>query len=106
LNIRAKGAVKVVGSGIVYAAVFVTIMKQGGFGNAAAGPFKLIAMGTPGAFALVGLFELFTGIAFSRAAEVWDSLKGWQRGVIGLSVVVFTFALLVGVIVVYGMLTG
>ncbi len=37
---------------------------------------------------LTNLLELVAGVPFKELAARWDSLKGWQRGVIGLSVVV------------------
>src|SRR6266702_25076 len=37
---------------------------------------------------LTNLLELIAGVPFKELAGQWDSLQGWQRGVIGISVVV------------------
>jgi hypothetical protein len=46
-----------------------------------------LGWGIPGAFALAGLVQLVSGVPFSELAARWDSLKGWQRGVLGLLIV-------------------
>lgn len=48
-----------------------------------------LALGTgllPVAWVLAGVIELLTGIPFIQLSNKWDSLAGWQRGLIGLSV--------------------
>lgn len=34
---------------------------------------------------LMHLLELITGVPFTELSNRWDALKGWQRGVIGLT---------------------
>ncbi len=41
------------------------------------------------------LLELITGVPFSELSNRWDSLKGWQRGVIGITVCAFLFTILI-----------
>ena len=51
---------------------------------------------------LKDLLELLTGVRFATLARNWDSLKGWQRGVIGLGVIIgvlLLFAIVVILIV-------
>jgi hypothetical protein len=48
----------------------------------------------PGAIALTGLLELVSGVPFSEWSQRWDSLAGWQRGVLGVLIVA---AALVGI---------
>jgi len=46
---------------------------------------KLIGLGwaVPAAIALVGLVQLVSGVPFTELSRRWDSLAGWQRGVLG-----------------------
>ena len=56
--------------------------------------FALIALGAPVAIGFVGLLEIIVNRPFSEMEEWWNNLKGWQRGVLGLLVVIFAFVLL------------
>lgn len=49
-------------------------------------------LGTP---FLMHLLELLTGVPFTELSNRWDSLKGWQRGVIGFTGVGFLIALII-----------
>jgi hypothetical protein len=44
-----------------------------------------------GAFGLVGLAELALGIPFGELAGRWDSLQGWQRGILGTLILIAAF---------------
>ena len=54
-------------------------------------PIGLAVFAFPGAIGLVGLMEFISGLAFRDWSEKWDSLKGWQRGVLGLLIVIGAF---------------
>ena len=95
MNVRTKGLLKVVGGGIGFALLFATVLKSGLGDPKHGGPFKMIAMGLPGAFGLAGLIELVTGIEFTQLSNAWDGLAGWQRGVLGILVVIGAFALMI-----------
>jgi hypothetical protein len=56
--------------------------------------------GVPGAFALAGLIQFVSGVPFTQLSAKWDSLKGWQRGVLGVIIFVFAVALIFGVLAV------
>lgn len=56
--------------------------------------FALIALGAPVAIGFVGLLEITVNRPFSEMEEWWNNLKGWQRGVLGLLVVIVAFVLL------------
>lgn len=62
----------------------------------------LIAVGLPGALALTGFLELLTGHPFLSLASKWDLLAGWQRGVLGLLVVVLAFGVAGCALVLFG----
>ncbi len=51
-------------------------------------------IGIPGAIALVGLVQLVSGVPFGKLATQWDSLKGWQRGILGTAIVIGAFLIL------------
>lgn len=70
------------------------------------GPFGLLLMVVPGGFALAGLMQSITGVPFADLSNRWNSLKGWQRGLIGFGAFAFCMLLLFGGLVVYGLLTS
>ena len=54
------------------------------------------------AYSCIGLAEIVTGRPFNRLAAAWMELAGWQRGVLGILIVLGAFAfvaLLVALIV-------
>ncbi len=61
--------------------------------------FSMIFIATPGAYGLAGLIECVTGIPFTQIASKWDELQGWQRGILGLGIVILAFILMmVGIV--------
>ena len=54
---------------------------------------RLLVPGFPGVLVLIGLLELTTGAPLSHTASKWDSLKGWQRGILGTLITFAFFAL-------------
>ena len=94
MNVRIAGLMKIVGSGVLYAVLFATVLDEGLEKSSIQGPLALIAVGLPGAIALAGLIELVTGFPFQRASDAWDHLAGWQRGVLGILIVIAAFALM------------
>lgn len=48
----------------------------------------------PGGFALAGAVQLVTGIPFSRLSAQRDSLAGWQRGVLGVAILIAASAVI------------
>jgi hypothetical protein len=60
----------------------------------------------PGAFALAGAMQAITGVSFATIASNWQSLAGWQRGIIGLFIVMVAFALAFACMVIIGELNG
>ena len=57
------------------------------------------AWGIPGAIILVGLLEVVGGVPFIEISSKWDSLKGWQRGILGCLIVVVTPVAILGLFV-------
>jgi len=53
----------------------------------------------PGAIALTGLLELVSGVPFSEWAQRWDSLAGWQRGVLGVLIVAAALAAILALMI-------
>jgi hypothetical protein len=62
-------------------------------------------LAVPVAFAMIGLGQAATGVPFQQLASRWDSLQGWQRGVLGLTIVLVFAALLFGVLAA-GVMSG
>lgn len=47
---------------------------------------------------MIGLGQAGTGVPFRDLAARWDSLKGWQRGVLGITILAVFSALLFGIL--------
>jgi hypothetical protein len=58
-----------------------------------------VGWGIPGAVVLVGLIELIGGVPFMQVSSKWDSLQGWQRGVLGTLIVVVTPLAILGLFI-------
>lgn len=109
MNIRVKGLLQFLGSGLVFGVVIGWFMQQRAIDptfKLPGGIFSLLLMMAPGGFALAGLLQLLTGVPFSELSDRWNALKGWQRGVIGVFSFLLGLALLFGGLVGYGYLTN
>jgi len=60
---------------------------------------SIIVLAVPGVFSLIGLLEILTGVPFQHIARKWDDLAGWQRGILGVTIVVLSFALIFSIFV-------
>ena len=52
----------------------------------------------PVALAMAGLGQAATGVPFRKLSSQWDALLGWQRGVLGVAILLAFAALLCGVL--------
>lgn len=94
-SIRKKGFIKIaigIVAGIAVTYFVFWLQSQGRTPNS----FALIGLGAPVAIGLVGLLEAIMNRPFSEMEDWWGSLKGWQRGVLGLLVVIIAFSIIVG----------
>lgn len=66
--------------------------------------FALIGLGAPVAIGFVGFLEMIMNRLFSEMEDWWGGLKGWQRGMLGLLVVMLAFAALIGGMATAGVL--
>ncbi len=64
--------------------------------------FAMIPLALPGAWALMGLLEVVTGVPFTQVAQKWDELAGWQRGVLGVLVVIVAFVVMGALMIAFG----
>ena len=64
--------------------------------------FYLLAIATPAAWGLVGFLEMIINRPFSEMEIWWGSLKGWQRGVLSLLVVILSVVLMFSVVFILG----
>jgi len=103
-NVRKKGFLKfVVGvAGAIGVGFFHYWLNTKGYEFTLWG---LIAFGLPGAYGGAGLLEMTTGVPFTQLAKNWDDLKGWQRGVMGVLVVVLCLGVLIGGLALWGAMT-
>lgn len=60
--------------------------------------FAVIGAGLPFVLVCVGFIEAVTGSPYSRLAQRWMALRGWQRGVLGTFIVLAALVfILIGV---------
>ncbi len=104
-GIRRNGFLKLAGGLLLYAAVWLYVFRQGGFGDSRGGTFYIIVMGVPGALALSGLLEVVTGRSFTGLAASWDQLEPWKRGVYGAITIFAAAAVIFGSLLLIGWLT-
>ena len=104
-EVRLYGLLKLVAGLLLYAAVWIYVYRQGGFGDSRGGTFYIIVMGAPGALALLGLLEVVTGRSFKGLAARWDQLEPWKRGVYGTIVVIAAATVIFGSLLLIGWLT-
>jgi hypothetical protein len=95
MSSRIGGFLKLLVGGIVFA-IALQYFSRKGLNNSSmpGGPIALIAVCTPGAIDLAGLIEVVSGVPFTQLSSNWDNLKGWQRGILGLLIVVLAFAMI------------
>jgi hypothetical protein len=97
-NIRLMGLFKLVAGSLVFVIVATYFMSHG---LTASNPVKIIGFAAPGAFALVGLVEVTTGMPLTQVSSAWDALAGWQRGVLGILIVALAFVLMMAGIALF-----
>ena len=96
-GVRRSGFITLVVAGAVTALLIYLIQRFYEEGWRVAG----YGIAVPGAFALGGLIQLVSGVPFSELSDRWDSLQGWQRGVLGTLIFVVASGLLVGLILLF-----
>ncbi|CAN5799616.1 hypothetical protein BH09VER1_BH09VER1_48650 [soil metagenome] len=69
--------------------------------NLSPGLGAVLLVALPGGMVLLGLIEVITGVPYSQWATCWDSLKGWQRLVLGIIVSLATFVVILGALGLY-----
>jgi hypothetical protein len=85
-------ALKIIGVGLVIAAVWIAIiLVLDDHGRQMMGP----GLGLPLVPLLVGLTELVSGRHFDDLAKSWDDLRGWQRGLLGTVIVAIAIVVFV-----------
>lgn len=90
---RFKGLVLLILGAVSTAGIvgFANLMSGGGNWN-----FIGYGFAIPGAIALVGLIQLVGGVPFRELALKWDSLAGWQRGILGTIFVIAACGVMFG----------
>jgi hypothetical protein len=89
-EIRKAGLKQLVTAGVVALLIGALMFLLKDHGGSVVG----IGWAIPAAFALTGLIQLVSGIPFLELSGRWDSLKGWQRGILGTLIVSFAVALM------------
>ena len=84
------------GATILYLVVLAGIV-IGGYEIKRLSPVHLVLVLTPVAGFLAGVLQMITGVPFGELSTRCDTLAGWQRGVIGVSVFI---AGLIGILIV------
>lgn len=81
MSVRTRGLLYLIGGGAAFAVIAYWIANPDAypFSVYPAGLGGAIAIGAPGAVAIVGLIELVSGSAFYKIEEAWAGLTGLQR---------------------------
>jgi len=97
-QIRLKG-LKLLAIGLLVTGAIIAIANYA-FGE---GNWNFIGYGfaIPGAMALVGLIQLVGGVPFGELAAKWDSLAGWQRGILGTLLVLVAGIVIMGCMILF-----
>lgn len=61
----------------------------------------LMLFALPGAYVLIGLLEVVSGVPFKDISGEWDSLAGWQRGVLGVVIVILASLFIFSGIIIF-----
>ena len=101
LSVRKKGLFKLLAGSLagIAAGYLLHYMETSGMHI---NMFYLAAIAAPAAWGLGGLLELIMNRPFSEMEVWWGSLKGWQRGVLGLFVVILSIALMISAVAIAG----
>ena len=89
MSVRARGLLLFLGGGSIFAlfAYWIANPESYPFSVYPAGVGGALAIGAPGAAAIVGLVELASGQPFYRIEEAWANLSGLQRFFGGVAIV-------------------
>ena len=81
MPIRVRGALEMILGSAVFAvfAYWIAVPEAYPFAYYPAGIGGALAIGAPGALALVGLIECLSGMPFHQIEAAWAGLSGWQR---------------------------
>ncbi|ALV04518.1 hypothetical protein [Roseateles depolymerans] len=89
-EIRKAGLKQLVTAGVIAVLIEALMLWLKDHGRSIVG----IGWAIPAAFALTGLIQLVSGVPFLELSARWDSLKGWQRGILGTLIVIVAVALM------------
>ena len=93
-------------TGALFTAVFVVfliiviVVNSGDSGYQINIKFAAFAGLAPVAWTLAGVLQAVTGMPFDEMSDRWDGMKGWQRGLIGMSVFVLGLTIVLGLAIV------
>lgn len=99
MTVRSKAIIKILTGGFIFACVLYAVAIHG-IGKATGGGFILIATAIPCVPFFIGVTEFLFGVPIKQVSNKWDDLQGWQRGVLGMLIVLATFAIATGLFMV------
>lgn len=97
MKTRTKGLIKFIIGSMAYAIVFSTFLNQDRETQSHGIYLTSILIALPGILTITGLIELISGIEITQISHNWDDLKGWQRGILGVIICIFAFAIMIGI---------
>lgn len=102
-TVRQRGLLNFFAFGAVSALVFYGVYSTTASGHHI---YAAEALALPGALALAGAMQAVTGVRFSEWSSRWNSLAGWQRGVIGGVTAIFAFVLMMASMIGFAAFSG
>ncbi len=100
MSYRSIGILKAVVGGIFTYFILSWVM-SGNQPSASGGGFKLILLSLPIVVTLTGILEFFSNRSFMEFSDAWDELAGWQRGILGIMIVIFSFMLMMAMVALF-----
>ncbi len=85
---RSTGLMKFIGSGLLSLLFFAALHPTNGNSR-----FGILLTSVPVVVMFIGFIEVVTGSPIQHIADQWDSLQGWQRGILGIVIVISFLAL-------------
>lgn len=99
-DVRPNGLLKLIVGGIFSFAVLSWLF-TGHAPSAKYGAFVLISLGLPLVVTFIGLLETLSGRPLQQFSAAWDALAGWQRGVLGVSLVLIFIIVLFSALILF-----
>lgn len=99
ISVRQKAILKIIVGGVIYVMAFYAIVHQGMPYPVTYGVFGLLLAAAPMLPIMLGVVELIFNVPFNDTATRWDNFHGWQRGILGILILISAFMVFIGLFI-------